>query len=438
MTKNNNRRYFYWLVLAAIIGVLPFVFRSSAAVSLMSSMGIAIIFALSYNMLLGQTGMLSFGHAVYSGLGAYVAIHALNLIGRGRIWFPVTLLPIIGALGGMFFGILFGYVTTRRAGTTFAMISLGIAEMVAASALMLPDFFGGEAGISTNRAVGGSFLGITYGPQIQVYFLIAVWAVVCAVLMYGLTQTPFGRIANAVRDNPERVEFIGYDPQRVRFIMLVLSAAFAGVAGALSAINYEIVTAENVGPVRSGTVLLATFIGGVGQFFGPIIGAIVITFLEVALSSFTKAWILYFGLIFLAMVLYAPGGIASLIVVHKPLWQAGLTRRMLPSYLLALVCALMLLAGIVGLVEINYFISDSQPGETMSLLGFSFDPRTLPPWLAALVPLGVGILAVRFAARLVRSAWQAATQELAQRTRRIQENNDDAPGGAKLTAEQVL
>jgi branched-chain amino acid transport system permease protein len=117
-------------------------------------------------MLLGQTGLLSFGHAVYYGLGALFTIHALNFAAAG--WhFPVTLMPLVGAAGGLAFGIVLGYVTTRRAGTTFAMISLGVGEMVAACSLMFPAFFGGEAGISANRTIGEPFLGITYGPQIQ-------------------------------------------------------------------------------------------------------------------------------------------------------------------------------------------------------------------------------------------------------------------------------
>ena len=107
-------------------------------------------------MLLGQTGMLSFGHAVYYGLGAFASAHVLNAVGAGGLHVPVTLLPLVGGLAGLAFGVVFGYVTTRRSGTPFAMISLGIAEMVAASALMFPGFFGGEGGIATNRVVGGA------------------------------------------------------------------------------------------------------------------------------------------------------------------------------------------------------------------------------------------------------------------------------------------
>src|SRR6266850_6178241 len=170
-----KRRIIFWAVAALFFASLPFVFTQSFALSMLSQMGIAIIFALSYNMLLGQTGLLSFGHAVYFGLGAFFCAHALNLVGAGKFWFPVTFMPLVGGLAGMFFGLVLGYVTTRRAGTPFAMISLGIAEMVAASALMLPGFFGGEGGIATNRQVGPAWHGLSYGPQIQVYYLIVAW-----------------------------------------------------------------------------------------------------------------------------------------------------------------------------------------------------------------------------------------------------------------------
>ena len=112
-------------------------------------------------MLLGQTGMLSFGHAVYYGLGAFVCAHTLNAIGAGKLGLPVMLLPIVGGIAGLGFGIVFGYVTTKRSGTPFAMISLGIAEMVAACALMFPGFFGGEGGIATNRQVAQPWFGLS-------------------------------------------------------------------------------------------------------------------------------------------------------------------------------------------------------------------------------------------------------------------------------------
>ena len=283
------RRGLPWGAAALLLALLPLAFGQGFALTLLSQMGIMVIFALSYNMLLGQTGLLSFGHAVYAGLGAYFAIHTLNAVAAGTFNFPVTLLPLVGGAAGIAFGLAFGWVTTRKAGTTFAMISLGLGEMVAASALMLPGFFGGEGGITGNRVVGAPVLGITYGPAIQVYYLIAAWTLAAAAAMYALARTPLGRIANAVRDNPERAEFIGYDARMVRFLMMVLASFFAGVSGGLAAINFEIVNAENVGIARSGGVLLATFIGGTGYFLGPVLGAIVYTFFVLAISGWTKA-----------------------------------------------------------------------------------------------------------------------------------------------------
>ena len=402
-----------WVVWGGAALVLPHLFTQGAAITLMSQICSFIIFALAYNMLLGQGGMLSFGHAVYSGLGAFFTIHALNLIGKGGYAFPVSLLPLVGGVAGLVFGILFGYVTTRRAGTTFAMISLGIGEMVFACSLMFPGFFGGEGGITSNRVVGQPVLGISYGSGIQVYYLIAVWLMICMAAMFAWTQTPHGRMANAVRDNPERAEFVGFDPQMVRFLTLVLSSFFAGVSGGLSAINFEIVTAENVSAVRSGGVLLATFIGGVGFFFGPIIGGVIFIFFVVWLSLLTKAWLLYLGLFFVMMVLFAPGGIASLIVMHLPVARAGLMRRLRVPYAAASATGVVLLAGVVAAVEMTYHLSlEGKINPQMTLAGFDFDVTSVTPWMACLVLLCVGGASFAFAWRSVRRAWSEIAQRL--------------------------
>lgn len=410
----NLARWLIWGGTALLMLVLPLVFSGGFAITLMSQMGIMIIFALSYNMLLGQTGMLSFGHAVYAGLGAFIAIHVLNMAGAGKVWLPVSLLPVVGGLAGAFFGVLFGYVTTKKSGTTFAMITMGIGEMVFASSLMFPDFFGGEGGISTNRVVGEPVLGITFGPGRQVYYLIAAWCLLSMAAMYAWTQTPLGRIANAVRDNPERVEFIGYNTQRVRYLVLILSAFFAGISGALSAINFEIVSAENVSAVRSGGVLLAAFIGGAGVFFGPVIGAVVFILFAVALSDLTKAWLLYLGLFFVLMVMFVPGGIASLLMMQVPLLARGKLRRMLPDYGRAAAAGLVLLAAVILTVELVYKVQvDSANGTAMSLFGIGFDAAAVAPWLVAAALWAGGLLACRAARTRVRATWDKIQAEMA-------------------------
>ena len=411
----NLARWLVWGLTALFMAVLPQLFTQGFALTLMSQMGVAIIFALSYNMLLGQSGMLSFGHAVYSGLGAYVAVHTLNLASKGQIWMPVSLLPLVGGLAGAFFGVLFGYVTTKRAGTTFAMITLGIGELVFSCSLMFPEFFGGEGGITTNRVFGQPFLGISFGPAAQVYYLIAVWCLVSMALMYAWSHTPLGRIANAVRDNPERAEFVGYDTQRVRWFTLIISAFFAGIAGALGMINFEIVTAENVSAARSGGVLLAAFIGGVGFFFGPIIGACIFIFFVVALSDYTKAWLLYLGLFFMLMVMFAPGGIASLIMMQVQLIARKRFARMAPHYLAAGTSGLLVLSALILTVEMTYKVSvDSSSGTLMKLFGVEFDAAAALPWAVAMGLWIAGGWLLNAARKRVARAWGEFQAEILQ------------------------
>src|ERR1700688_2441695 len=145
------RFYGWWIATAVVLVVLPYIFRSGGALTAFSLVGISIIFSLSYNILLGQTGMLSFGHAVYYGLGGFLVIHAINIIGANKLPIPLPVVPLIGGLTGLLFAALLGWVSTQRSGTAFAMISLGVAELIASSALILRTFFGGEAGVSANR-----------------------------------------------------------------------------------------------------------------------------------------------------------------------------------------------------------------------------------------------------------------------------------------------
>ena len=388
----NPGRWLVWSGFALLLLVAPRLMSSGSVVSLLSLMGTTMIFALSYNMLLGQSGMLSFGHAVYSGMGAFFAIHAINLAGGGALPVPLTLVPIIGGLAGLFFGVLFGYVTTKRSGTTFSMISLGIVELVFACSLMFPGFFGGEGGVAGDRVFGKPLFGVSYGPQIQVYYLIAFWLFICTAAMFAISQTPLGRIANAVRDNPERAEFIGYDTQRVRYLMLILSGFFAGISGALTAINFEIVSAENVSAVRSGAVLLFTFIGGIGFFFGPMLGAIVGVFLTVMLSEFTKAWQLYLGLFFILIVMYAPGGLASLIMMNIRVAAHGYFRRILPMGLCLLMACAIGLFGFIILIELMYHRTlESAMGTEMNLFGQVVDTAAAPAWFAGTALSLVGL-----------------------------------------------
>jgi branched-chain amino acid transport system permease protein len=376
----NIGRWIIWSLFAIVLLVAPLVFTSSLSQTMLTQMGIAIIVCLSYNMLLGQGGMLSFGHAVYSGLGSFLAIHTLNMVGKGML-VPVSLIPIVGGIAATLFAVVFGWVTTKKAATPFAMITLGIGELVWASSLMFPEFFGGEGGVSGNRVVGPKPFGITFGPQIQLYYLIAVYTFICTGLMFAFTRTPLGRMLNAVRDNPERVEFVGYDTQKVRYIAFIIAAFFAGISGGLAALNFEIVTSEVVSGPRSGAYLLFTFLGGATFFFGPIIGAILMVLAFVLLSELTKAWLLYLGLVFLFMVMYAPGGIASLIMMNLRVASFGRLKELWVSYLGLAVTALIVLLGAAGMIEMVYHLKlNAALGPQLKFLGMNLNAQGLNSW----------------------------------------------------------
>ena len=388
----NVGRIVLWSLFALVLLAAPKLFTSSLSMTMLTQMGIAVIVCLSYNMLLGQGGMLSFGHAVYSGLGSFAAIHTLNKVGAGEWGIPVALIPIVGGLAGLLVAVLLGAVSTKKSGNTFAMITLGVGELVWSMSLMLPEFFGGEGGVSSNRVVGTPFMGITFGPQIQVYYLIAVYCFICTVLMYAFTQTPLGRMLNAVRDNPERVEFIGYDTQRVRYFAFMIAGFFAGIAGGLYAVNFEIVTAEVVGAQRSGAYLLFTFLGGSLFFFGPIIGAVLLVLASVLLSELSKAWLLYLGLFFLMMVMYAPGGIASLLMMNMRVAAYGMLRRLWTSYLALAGTALTVLTAVAVIVEMIYHVKLNEAmGPQMSFAGVMLDTRGTDAWVGALLLLATGV-----------------------------------------------
>ena len=415
----NIGRFLVWSVFALVLAIAPLIFTSSLSHTILSQMGIAIIVCLSYNILLGQGGMLSFGHAVYSGMGSFLAIHTLNLASKGTLAIPVSLIPIVGGFASMLVAIVMGWVTTKKSGTTFAMITLGVGELIWAMSLMFPEFFGGEGGVSGNRVTGSKLWGITYGPQIQLYYLIAIYTLVCTALMFAFTRTPLGRMLNAVRDNPERVEFVGYDTQKVRYFSFIVAAFFAGISGGLAALNFEIVTSEVVSGYRSGAYLLFTFLGGATFFFGPILGAILMVLAFVLLSEFTKAWLLYLGLIFLFMVMYAPGGVASLIMMNLRVAMYGHLRKLWVGYLALAFTALVVLFGAAAMIEMVYHLQlNSALGSELTFLGAKLDSKGLNSWFGSAFVMLTGLGLFEVCRRQYLREWSQIQEDIEKEIKR--------------------
>jgi branched-chain amino acid transport system permease protein len=416
---HNVGRWIVWGGYALVMVAAPLIFTSGLSLTMLSQMGIAIIACLAFNMLLGQGGMLSFGHAVYSGLGSFFAIHTLNLVSKGQLALPVSLIPLVAGLFGMLFAVLLGYVTTKKAGTPFAMITLGVGELIWAMSLMFPGFFGGEGGINGNRVAGRPFIGITFGPQIQLYYLIAAYTFVCTAAMFAFTRTPLGRMLNAVRDNPERVEFIGYNTQFVRYFAFIASGFFMGISGGLAALNFEIVTSEVVSAVRSGAFLLFTFLGGAVFFFGPIIGAVLMVLALVLLSELTLAWLLWLGLVFTFMVMYAPGGISSLIMMNLRVASFGKLRPLLAAYLALGGTGLVVLLSAGAMVEMVYHLQLNEAlGPKMRYLGMALDAKGFDSWFGAAFVLLVGLAMFEFTRREFARQWGRTQEEIEREIKR--------------------
>lgn len=305
-------------------------------------------FGLSYQLLFGRTGMLSFGHAVSFGLAAFSTAHAVRALGGVPVY---ELLPLTGAAVGALCGVLLGYPVTRRSGIAFAMVTLGLGELVAACFLMFPGFFGGEAGVTLQRTRVPSLLGLDYGLGVAQLLLTAAWTVAVLLLVRWLSHTPFGLATLAVRENAQRIEFLGFRTATVRWVSMLVASTLAGVAGALSALAYEIVTVDAVSLHMSANVLLMTVIGGLGSLWGPLVGALFLTVMQSVVSDWTRAWLFYYGFVFVVLVWLAPEGITGL-------WQAARRKRpSLRSAAQALVFALLL----VVFIETAYQVALGEP-----------------------------------------------------------------------------
>jgi branched-chain amino acid transport system permease protein len=411
-----------WLILGliAVAIALPWCFydwthhrHAGFLISMLSQMGMMVILALSYNMLLGQAGLFSLCHATFFGIGGYATIHFLNAAGAGDLPVPMELMPLLAGLAGLGLAVLFGSMATKQRATAFAMITLGIGELMATAALMFHHFFGGEGGVTTNRMIDNSLFGLTYASSLQVYYLVLTWAVIATALMYFLTLTPLGRMANATRDNFERAQFIGYDPRMVRFLQFALSGFFAGIGGGLYAITYEIVTFDALAAPLSANALLMAYIGGTTVFGGPILGAILITLLQSGLSLVSNSWLVYVGVLFIAMVIFAPAGLSGMIRAHGPIKQAGRLGNLTIPYLRLVIPSLGVLFGFVGLVELMSFLTiGAAQGKKLVLFAHPIEVHATLPWAISSASLIVGALWLRWESAAFHRVWENLSAEI--------------------------
>jgi branched-chain amino acid transport system permease protein len=271
---------------------------------------VAALLGLGFNLLWSQAGLLSFGHALYAAVGAYAVAATLALV---PVHWPQPALwaPVLGGAAAALLAAVLGAVSSRRGGLVFAMMTLGLAELAAQLAWMLPGVFGGEGGWALDRATGAALMGWTLAPAAHLSLCVAVYLALLAWAMHALPATPLGLLLRALRDNPTRVAALGFDPRRLRWLALVLAAGVAGVAGGLGVLVVERATPELFATPRSASVVMFTLLGGSQSFVGPLWGAALMVLAQGWLATHTPAWPLDLALALLLVVLWLPGGLAQ-------------------------------------------------------------------------------------------------------------------------------
>ncbi|MFM0092027.1 branched-chain amino acid ABC transporter permease [Paraburkholderia sediminicola] len=391
---NRARRALLWSAALAVALALPFLFAGTFGISVLTQIGIAITFALAYNMLLGGTGLLSFGHALYFGVGAYATAHFLNYFGAAA---PVVLVPLVGGVAALMIGACVALFTVRSGKMIFAMLSLAVGQLAFSAATIMTGFSGGDEGIRIDPTQAAGW-GIDFGSPVNVYLLVAIWTWCAALAMYALTFTPLGRLMNATRDNPERMEFVGFNPVMIRGIALALSAGFAGIAGSLYALGFQVVTLDTLSLSQSTAAMLHTYVGGYTSYFGPVVGAVLITLASVHLSTLTDAWPLYLGVFFVTATISwrygITGGLADLMralpKVYRQKGAAYVARCTAP----VLLGAISTCAGFILLIEMIQSLSANMgaPVPLAFLPGLHVaNPRNAAPWIVSIALLATGL-----------------------------------------------
>jgi branched-chain amino acid transport system permease protein len=404
------------LVLAGVaaLAALPFLL-SQGLLNAAIQMLIAALFASAYNLLCGQAGMLSFGHAAYFGVGAFGTVHAMNAIGGAGL-LPTPLMPLAGAACGLVFGGIAGWFATKRTGTYFAMITLAIAELVHSLAPHLKGLFGGEAGVSTMRMPAW---GLDFGSTTQVYYLTLAWVLLSVLLLYLFTRTPMGRLAYGLRENSHRLRFLGYNVHGLGMLVFAISAMFSGIAGGLQVVSNESANYVVFDPALSAAVVLNTYIGGVKVFLGPAFGAALMTFFGYAVSDLTQSWLLYQGILFVLVMMFMPSGFAGLIGTTGRLRQRIGVARVLPLVLLSIAAALLLSMGGAFAVEMlqRVFSQDYRAMAKLAaggawppvtLLARAWSPTAVMTWAVPVVLIGAGALLAWFGQRKLKHATERA------------------------------
>ena len=314
--RNKQYKWILWVVVIIFVAIFPRVFGIYYT-NFFVGFVIFSLYAVTLNLLLGYMGVLSFGHAMFFGTGAYTTAIALTHI-QG---FPLLPAVLVGGLAGGLLALILSPLLVRVSGTAFAMLTLAFGQLIFVLALKYREVTGGEDGIGGYPIPPLNIPGVVsvdMTSQINFYYFAVAVVAVCLFILWFYTKTPFGSLVVGVRDNAMRMDYLGFNLPQTKAINLIVCGAFAGIAGAVHALLMKLVSTVGVLDIHASFLpIMMAYVGGVGSFFGPIIGSGVLHLLEDLVIRFTQRIGLVNGAIFILVVLYAPMGLVGLFSAAK-------------------------------------------------------------------------------------------------------------------------
>ena len=264
------------------------------------------LFAVGFNLLFGYTGLLSFGHAAFLGVGSY-----LTGIGMVHMGLPWGLAVLLGVVSAALVGVVMGYLAIRTRGIYFSMVTLALAQIVYYAFYKAERWTGGENGLRGIQVPSMEVFGVKldFLDPTTKYYVILVFVAAAMWFVSRLLASPFGAVIEAVRENEQRAAACGYDVARTKLLVFVISAALCGLAGALRALHLSVVPIDSLHYLLSGQAVMMCLLGGMGTFFGPFVGAAVFLTLEDVVTTLTRHWMAVVGAVFMVFVLFFPAGI---------------------------------------------------------------------------------------------------------------------------------
>jgi branched-chain amino acid transport system permease protein len=298
------------LGLAVVLILFPF-FAPKFQLRMVTEIIILTLFAMTWKMMLNEGGMFSFGHAVYFGLGAYASV--LGWLHIPGLSFLSGIL--LGALASALVAFILGAFLVRMSGTYFALLTLAFNQLIWAIVWKWRDVTGGDDGLG--KFPKPDLFGLSMKSPLTFYYVTLIIIGACLYFCWYFTKTPMGNVALSIKSNEERAKFVGFNVQSTKLIFLTMLGFLAGISGALFAQFQEFIATSVIDLGMSTNVLFMAYIGGTGYFWGPLVGSGIFVYLSEYLSSFTNRWELILGLIFIAVVLFAPQGIMGFVRKKK-------------------------------------------------------------------------------------------------------------------------